>query len=126
MASYGIPQDDIAKVIKISGNTLRKYFRDELDIAETKANAMVAQNLFRQATKDDPRSIPAAIFWAKTRMKWKETVVNENVGKVEVSGPNGGPIEMKDVSPVDRIRSRIAGIAARAGSAGGTGGSDGE
>lgn len=46
--------------------------------------------------------------------------------KVEVSGPNGGPIETKDVSPVDRIRSRIAGIAARAGTAGGAGGSDGE
>jgi hypothetical protein len=46
--------------------------------------------------------------------------------KSELSGPNGGAIEMKDASPVDRIRSRIAGIAARNGEGGSPGGADGK
>jgi hypothetical protein len=35
-------------------------------------------------------------------MGWKETSVNEQVGK------DGGPIETKDVSAIDIIRARIA------------------
>ena len=42
--------------------------------------------------------------------------------KVELSGPNGGPIETEDVSARDRIASRIAGIAARSRTGGGSGG----
>lgn len=45
---------------------------------------------------------------------------------LELSGPDGGPIETKDVSPVNRIRSRIAGLAARSGAGEGSGGADGE
>ena len=36
-------------------------------------------------------------------MGWKETNVNEQVGK------DGGPIEPKDVSAIDVIRARISG-----------------
>ena len=42
-------------------------------------------------------------------MGWKETTTQENVGK------DGGPIETKDVSAVDVIRARIAGVSARIG-----------
>ena len=45
-----------------------------------KANSAVAQSLFKKATGDGPQSVAAAIFWAKTRMGWKETVVNEHGG----------------------------------------------
>jgi hypothetical protein len=84
MASVGIPQPQIGSVIGICHVTLRKHFRDELDNAEIKANAKVAGNLFRQATKDDPRSTTAAIFWTKTRMGWKEPVYNVHSGSVGV------------------------------------------
>jgi hypothetical protein len=40
----------------------------------------------------DPRAcVTAAIFWAKTRMGWKETAVTEVMGK------DGGPIETREV-----------------------------
>lgn len=43
---------------------------------------------------------------------------------VELSGPKGGPIETKNVSPRELITSRIAGIAARKRTDGGAGGSE--
>lgn len=89
MSSVGIIQTQIAQVLGISDVTLRKHFREELDNAEIKANAKVAANLFRQATKDDPRSITAAIFWTKTRLGWKDTT------KLEHTGENGQPLKLE-------------------------------
>jgi hypothetical protein len=80
MAGYGIPEADIARVIGIDAKTLRKHYREELDIAHVKANSAVAQSLFKKATGDGPQSVTAAIFWCKTRMGWKETVLNEHAG----------------------------------------------
>jgi hypothetical protein len=87
MSAGGFQQLAIAYALGISDNTLRKYFADELAAGGSKAHAMVVGNLYRQATKDDPRATPAAIFWAKTRLGWKDT------NSVELSGPDGGPIK---------------------------------
>lgn len=81
MAGYGIPEDDIALSLDISAPTLRKHYRRELDMGHIKANSAVAQSLFKKATGDGSQSVTAAIFWAKTRMGWKETVVSEHTGK---------------------------------------------
>lgn len=81
MAGYGMPEASIATAIGIDAKTLRKHYRHELDIGHIKANSAVAQSLFRKATGDGPQSVTAAIFWAKTRLGWKETMVNELVGK---------------------------------------------
>ncbi|MEP9390574.1 hypothetical protein [Mesorhizobium sp. KR9-304] len=80
MAGYGIPELGIARVIGIDPKTLRKHYRSELDLGHVKANSAVAQSLFKKATGDGPQSVTAAIFWAKTRMGWKETIVNEHGG----------------------------------------------
>ena len=48
MSSYGIPQEDIAKVIGLDPKTLRKHYEYELDTAEIKANAQVAQRLYQE------------------------------------------------------------------------------
>jgi hypothetical protein len=80
MASYGIPQEDIARVIGCDSKTLRKHCRDELDTGETKANALVAQNLFRKATGEGRESVTAAIFWLKTRARWTEKVELQHSG----------------------------------------------
>ena len=77
MAGYGVPEVDIARVLGIDPKTLRKYYRDELDTGHVKANAKVAESLFRKATGDGPQSVTAAIFWLKTRARWKETMVSE-------------------------------------------------
>jgi hypothetical protein len=37
MAAYGIPADDISRVVGVDSKTLRKYYRDGLDLGETKA-----------------------------------------------------------------------------------------
>ena len=70
MAAYGIPETDIAQVIGIDPKTLRKRYRDELDLGEAKANAQVAGFLFAAAKNGN---VTAQIFWLKTRARWKET-----------------------------------------------------
>jgi hypothetical protein len=69
MAAYGIPEDDIARVVTIDPKTLRKHYRDELDMGATKANAQVAGFLFNSARNGN---VTAQIFWLKTRASWKE------------------------------------------------------
>ena len=88
MTAYGVPQEDICKVIGVSVPTLMKYYREELDTGAVKANAAVAQSLYKKATGDGKQSVTAAIFWLKTRAGWKETVVNEHTGE------DGGPVKM--------------------------------
>jgi hypothetical protein len=77
LAGYGVPETEIAGVLGIDPKTLRKHYRDELDHGHTKANARIAESLFRKALGDGPQSVTAAIFWLKTRARWKETSVTE-------------------------------------------------
>lgn len=72
MAGYGVPVDDIARVLGIDSKTLKKHYRAELDTGHILANAKVAESLFRKATGDGPKSVTAAIFWLKTRAGWRE------------------------------------------------------
>ena len=65
----GVPQSRIARVLKISEPTLRKHYREELDISKAKANAIVSQALFKSA-KDG--NVTAQIFWLKTQAGWRE------------------------------------------------------
>ena len=81
MSAMGIPDYDIAKVMQMSGPTLRKYFYEELDVGHIQANAQVAQSLFKQATDKDKPNVSAAIFWLKCRARWREN--DETVGKKE-------------------------------------------
>jgi hypothetical protein len=82
MSAMGIPDYDIAKVIGLSGPTMRKYFAQELEVGHIQANAQVAQSLFRQATDKEKPSVAAAIFWLKARAGWSEAVKTEE-GKKE-------------------------------------------
>jgi hypothetical protein len=69
MAGYGIPQEKIARVLKIAEMTLRKHCRDELDLGETLATAKVAESLYKQAVDGN---VGACCFWLKTRAGWRE------------------------------------------------------
>jgi len=93
MAAVGIPHTDIARVLKIDPKTLRLHFRDDLDLAGPRANAKVAGNLFWMATQRDFKAAAPAMFWAKTRMGWRET------NRLEHSGPDGGPMQMMQLDP---------------------------
>ena len=86
MVSYGIPQEDIAKVIGIDPKTLRLHYRNEIDTAAAKANSQVAQRLYQKCMNDDTSSI---IFWLKTRAQWKEVSKVEN----QALDKNGQPAD---------------------------------
>lgn len=73
LAGYGVPQEGIAKLVKISIPTLTKHFAEELEVGVLKANLAVAGNLFRMATGDGKGAAVSAFFWLKTRARWKET-----------------------------------------------------
>ena len=88
MAGYGVPEADIARVVGVDPKTLRKHYREELDTGHIKANAKVAENLYRQAMGDGRAAVTAAIFWLKTRARWKETSVHE------IGGPDLEPLRI--------------------------------
>lgn len=72
MCGYGIPQADIATVLKIDLKTLRKHFREELDTGIITANTAMAQNLYKKAMGDGPSAVTATIFWLKARAGWRD------------------------------------------------------
>jgi len=88
LAAYGIPEADISGVVGIDPKTLRKHYREELDLGETKANAQVAGFLFNAAKTGN---VTAQIFWLKTRAKWRETPVELK---------HSGSIARKDLSEI--------------------------
>ena len=79
-ATVGTPQSVIAQVLRIDDKTLRKYYREELDLAVAKANASIGGTLFNKAKAGDTA---AMIFWMKTRAQWSET------SRLEHTSPDG-------------------------------------
>lgn len=77
MAGYGVSAADIAIVLTIDEAELQSVYQRELDAGAIKANLRVAESLYRQALGDGRQAVTAAIFWLKTRARWKETSVHE-------------------------------------------------
>lgn len=73
MSSYGLCVEGIAKVVGISPGTLRRLYRKEMDRGFNAANVAVGKKLFESCMAGDVTSL---IFWAKTRMRWRETDKN--------------------------------------------------
>jgi len=86
LAAVGITFEDIATKLEISSDTLVKYYKKELDDGRIDANASIGQTLFQKAKNGNTA---AAIFWLKTRARWKETHA------VEHSGPEGSELVIK-------------------------------
>lgn len=88
MAACGMPHAEIARQITnpdtglpISEPTLRSAFRDDLAAGKARANALVAQSLFKKATSGSgPGAVAAMIFWLKTQARWKEPAADEEEG----------------------------------------------
>lgn len=83
-ATIGTKSENIARIIGIDAKTLRKHYRDELDLGMDKANATIGGALFNKAKSGDTA---AQIFWMKTRARWAE--------RHELSGPDGAAIPVK-------------------------------
>jgi hypothetical protein len=74
MAGCGAPQADIGIVLGISDVILAKHYRLELDRGMARANAKVAECLFRMATNPTPSgpTVTATIFWAYTDIRGRK------------------------------------------------------
>lgn len=122
MAGFGTPQADIASNIGVSEPTLRKHYREELDTGAAEANAMVGQFIYKLASgralkegatwADCSRQ---AMFWAKTRMGWRET------DRLEVTGKDGENIKVDaEVNAIDKLIGAISRFAPAADAEGDT------
>lgn len=67
--TVGTTQAHIAKILGIDLKTLRKWYRDDLDLSKAKANATIGGALFNKAKGGDTT---AMIFWMKTQAGWRE------------------------------------------------------
>jgi hypothetical protein len=66
----GTPKQQIAKLIGISLPTLKKKYKEELEMGQSKANATVAGKLYNKAVNSNDTT--AQIFWLKTQAGWNE------------------------------------------------------
>ncbi|TDH58806.1 hypothetical protein E2C06_30525 [Dankookia rubra] len=98
LASKGVPQQSIGALVGVSVPVLHREYRVELDRGMARANAVVMGHLFAH-TKTNAS---AAIFWAKCRCDFRE------VAQVEVSGPQGGPVQIDVVSAVGALMAKLA------------------
>jgi hypothetical protein len=97
MAALGIQEEKISKIFKVAEKTLRKHCLEELDTGEAVANSAVGRFLYDAATgketyvKEDgttgirhigvsSATVTAAIFWMKTKGRWKETMLHSGNG----------------------------------------------
>lgn len=83
-SGLGLPHESIAALLGIDDKTLRKYYREELDIGKAKAHGQIAKTLYQKALAGDTTSL---IWWTKSQMRWSETV------KQEVTGADGEPLQ---------------------------------
>jgi hypothetical protein len=74
LAGFGLAAADIAHVLGTDEETLLARHAASIENGRIKANAKVAESLFRKATGEGRESVTAAIFWLKTRARWKESV----------------------------------------------------
>lgn len=83
-SGLGLPHEQIAILVGIDDKTLRKHYRQELDLGKAKANGQIAKTLFNKAMSGDTTSL---IWWTKAQLRWSETV------KQEVTGADGEPLQ---------------------------------
>jgi hypothetical protein len=73
MAAYGIPQEAICALLKVTKPTLEKRCRLELDTGAAEANAKVAESMYAMATRG-PYAVrfQAARYWLACRGGWRD------------------------------------------------------
>jgi hypothetical protein len=76
-AAYGVPQAQIALLLGVALDTLRKHYLPQLDLGSAQATAKVAQTLYQRATSGN--DLGATIFWLKARAGWSERAPDQRV-----------------------------------------------
>ena len=80
-AAGGVPHEDMAQILGICAETLKRAFADELKIGKSKVLAMATGQLFKLIKEGDRSSI---FFYLKTQHRWSETH--------KLAGPEGEPL----------------------------------
>jgi hypothetical protein len=99
----GTNQTDIARVLDIDEKTLRKYYRDELDLAKAKANATIGGALFNKAKGGD---VTAMIFWLKTQAGFRESTNIDHTTNGEDLVPKFDASGMSDEALAEIMKAR--------------------
>ena len=90
---FGLNQAQIAKLMNCDVTTLRKYFRHELDAGKERLVMSIGSQLYKKAMKGDTIS---AIFLAKTKAGFRETVEHEGLpNQISVS------FNLEDKKPIE-------------------------
>ena len=92
LSIVGTRYEDIALVMGMSNDTLKKHYKNELEKGRIEANAAVAGTLYEKAKQGDTSSM---IFWLKTRAQWSEK------NTTELTGEGGAPINIKVITGID-------------------------
>lgn len=88
LSGYGLNQEQIANMLGIHRQTLRKFCKEELRKGKDLAYSQALNSLFANIKKGKEASI---FFYLKTQHGWKET------SKQELSGPNGAQIPVVEI-----------------------------
>lgn len=117
----GVPREEIAKVVGVSLPTLRKHYREILDLGQGYADARVINSLFAAATSvGEPGQVAAAIFWLKARLGWRDrdpvqTHVHANAESDAGQTLLAGLKDAKDYVPDDEDAAFLEALEARGG-----------
>jgi RNase P/RNase MRP subunit p29 len=101
LAGCGLTRLQIASCLGISHETLNKRYRKELDAGPAKGVAAVSRNVFRQATKDNFKAVPAALAWLKQHGGWRDTQKVEVSGGVIVETQEERIRRLRDIAMID-------------------------
>ena len=109
LKSFGVPLEDISAYIGIDRKTLSKYYRAEIDIAQVKADAAVAKFLYDTASGRALKNgatysdcVRAAMFWAKTRMGWRETQELNHTSSDGTMSPSAPAVATEDLTKLNQ------------------------
>lgn len=98
MKGHDIDQETIALALEIDTKTLRRHFRKELNQAAGMILAQLTGKQFKRAMGDDSVAQRATEFILSTRFGFKKTEA------LELSGPNGKPIETTEITDERRAK----------------------
>jgi hypothetical protein len=99
LAAFGMEKERIARLTGISVKTLDKRYKEELDLAGDRVNAMLADSLMAQAVgrpavydkegrllrAEQPRVPAVSIYMGKVWLKWKPDIVDPNQAENELT-----------------------------------------
>jgi len=100
MVFAGMSQETIARVLKMGLDTLHKYYKHEVEHGQTAMVSNIAGSLAQRALSG---SDTAAIFLLKTRGKGQFSERTQ----LELTGKDGGPIQIEHQLVLDRIASAL-------------------